>query len=119
MAAFSRFSEDVSEEELNALIQKAIPEKTNRAKKYDLKTLKGNKKKKELELSNKQFASFTRRIVAGVSSALVVWIKSIIVYQKKYCYIVSSSEISTKTIWILALNFYLQSIEIESEYSNC
>ena len=28
-----------------------------------------------------QFDSFTRRIVAGVSSALVVWINSIIVYQ--------------------------------------
>ena len=27
MAAISRFAEDVSEEELNALIQKAIPEK--------------------------------------------------------------------------------------------
>ena len=29
-----------------------------------------------------QFDSFTRRIVAGVSSALVVWINSITVYQK-------------------------------------
>ena len=37
MAALSRFSEDVSEEELNALIQKAIPEKTKIAKKYGLK----------------------------------------------------------------------------------
>ena len=38
MAAFSCFSEDVSEEELNALIQKAIiPEKTKIARKYCLK----------------------------------------------------------------------------------
>ena len=33
MAAFSRFLEDVSEEDLNALIQKTIPEKTKIAKK--------------------------------------------------------------------------------------
>ena len=37
MAALSRFSEDVLEEELNALIQKAIPEKTKIARKYCLK----------------------------------------------------------------------------------
>ena len=79
MAALSRFSKDVSEEELNALIQKAIPEKTKLAKKYGLKNFKGNAKKKNLKY---QFDSFTRRIVAGVSSALVVWINSIIVYQK-------------------------------------
>ena len=50
MAAFSLFSEDVSEDELNALIQKAIPEKTKLARKYALKNLKG-KKKKEFEVS--------------------------------------------------------------------
>ena len=43
MAALSRFSEDVSEEELNAL-QKAIPEKTKIARKHGLKNLKGEKK---------------------------------------------------------------------------
>ena len=37
MAALSRYSEDVSEEELNALIQKVIPEKTKIARKYGLK----------------------------------------------------------------------------------
>mgnify|MGYP001800417902 CR=1 FL=1 len=42
MAAFSFFSEDVSEEDLYALIQKAIPEKTKLARKYGLKILKGN-----------------------------------------------------------------------------
>ena len=46
MAALSRFSEDVSEEKLNALIQKAIPEKTKIARKYGLKNLKGKKTKK-------------------------------------------------------------------------
>ena len=56
MAALSRFSEDVSEEELNALIQKAIPEKTKIARKYGLKNLKG-KKKKEFEVSVWQFHS--------------------------------------------------------------
>ena len=45
MAALYRFSEDVSEEELNALIQKAIPEKTIIAREYALKNLKGKKKK--------------------------------------------------------------------------
>ena len=49
MAAFSRFSEDVSKEELNALIQKAIPEKTKIARKYGLKNLKG---KKEFKISS-------------------------------------------------------------------
>ena len=92
MAAFSRFSEDVSEEELNALIQKAVPEKTKIAWKYDLKNFKGKKKKLILKY---QFDSFTRHI-----------------HQKKYCCsFVSSSEISTKTIRILTLNFYQQSIK--------
>ena len=50
MAAFSRFSEDVLEEELNALIQKAIPEKTKIGKKIRSKYVKG-KKKKEFEVS--------------------------------------------------------------------
>ena len=40
MAAHSRFSEDVSEEQLNALIQKAISEKTEIAGKYGLKISK-------------------------------------------------------------------------------
>ena len=44
MAALSRFSEDVSEEELNARIQKAIPEKTKIARKYGLKNFEGKKK---------------------------------------------------------------------------
>ena len=84
MAAFSRFLEDVSEEESNAFIQKAVPKKTKIARKYGLKNLK-RKKKKEFEVSVWQFHS-TKLIVAGVSSALVVWINSIIVYQKKYCF---------------------------------
>ena len=67
MASLSRFS-NVSEEKLNALIQKAIPEKTKMARKYGMKNIK-SKKKKNL---NYQFDSFTRRIVAGVSSALGV-----------------------------------------------
>ena len=46
MAVFYRFSENVLEEELNALIQKAIPEKTKIARKYGLKNLKGKKKKR-------------------------------------------------------------------------
>ena len=50
MAALSRFSEDVLEEELNALIQKPIREKTKIARKYGLKNLKG-KKEKEFEVS--------------------------------------------------------------------
>ena len=37
MATLSRFSEDISEEELIALIQKATPEKTKIARKYGLK----------------------------------------------------------------------------------
>ena len=50
MAAISRFSEDVSEEELTLdLIQKAIPEKSRIARKYGLKNLKG-KRKKEFEV---------------------------------------------------------------------
>ena len=44
MAALCCFSPNVSEEELNALIQKAIPEKTKIAGKYGLKNLKGKKK---------------------------------------------------------------------------
>ena len=44
MAALFRFSEDVSEEELYALIQKVVPEKTKIARKYRLKNLKGKKK---------------------------------------------------------------------------
>ena len=44
MAALSRFLEDVSEEDLNALIQKPIPEKTKIARKYGLKISKVRKK---------------------------------------------------------------------------
>ena len=44
MAALSCFPEDVSEEELNALIQKTIPEKTKITRKYGLKNLKVKKK---------------------------------------------------------------------------
>ena len=47
MAALSCFSKDVSEEDLNALIQKAIPEKTKITRKYGLKNLKGKKKNEE------------------------------------------------------------------------
>ena len=50
MADLSRFSEGVSVEELNALIQKAIPEKIKLARKYGLKNLRG-KKKKNFEVS--------------------------------------------------------------------
>ena len=42
MAALSRFSE----EHLNVLIQKAIPEKIKIARKYALKNLQGKKKKR-------------------------------------------------------------------------
>ena len=52
MAALSRFSEDVLEEELNALIQKAISEKTKIARKQGLKNLKG--KKEGFEVPKKQ-----------------------------------------------------------------
>ena len=55
MAALSRFSNDVSEKDLNALIHKAISEKTKIARKYGLKFLKG-KKTKNLKY---QFDSFT------------------------------------------------------------
>ena len=55
MAALYCFSSDVSEEELNALIQKAIPEKTKISRKYGLKDLKV-KKKKNLKY---KFDSFT------------------------------------------------------------
>ena len=44
MAALSCFSEDVTEEEFNALIQKAIPEKTKIARKCGIKNFKGKKK---------------------------------------------------------------------------
>ena len=52
-----------------------------------------------------QFDSFTRRIVASVSSALAVSINSIIVYQKKHCCsFVSSSEMSTKLEYSLSIS---------------
>ena len=50
MAALSRLTGDVSEEELNAVIQKAIPEKTKLARKYGLKNLKGRKKDFEVSI---------------------------------------------------------------------
>ena len=50
MANLSRFAEDISEEKLNALDQKAIPQKTKIARKYGLINLRG-KKKKEFEVS--------------------------------------------------------------------
>ena len=43
MGSLSHFSE-VLEEELNTLIQKAIPEKTKIARKYGIKNFKGKKK---------------------------------------------------------------------------
>ena len=43
MAALSRFS-DVSEENLNSLIQKVIPEKTKIERKYGIKRFKGKKR---------------------------------------------------------------------------
>ena len=43
MASISRYAE-VSEEQLNALIQKAIPKKTKIARKYVIKNFKGKKK---------------------------------------------------------------------------
>ena len=56
MAALSSFS-DVLENELNALIQKVIPEKTKIARKYDIKIFKVRKKwiwsvKLEISLQN-------------------------------------------------------------------
>ena len=56
MAALSRFSEDVLIEELNALIQKAIPEKIKVVRIYGLKNLKVKKKKNLMY----QFDSFTQ-----------------------------------------------------------
>ena len=72
MAFLSRFS-DVSEEKSNALIQKAIAEKTKIARKYGKKNFKG---KKRMNLTY-QFDSFTQRIIAGVSSALVVEVRKL------------------------------------------
>ena len=63
----SRFS-DVSEEELNALNEKVISEKNKISRKYGLK----NFKRKKIMNLKYQLDSFTRRIVAGVSSALIV-----------------------------------------------
>ena len=52
MAAFLRFSEDVSEEELNAFIQKAIPEKIkNKQQKNMVKKISKVREKKEFEVS--------------------------------------------------------------------
>ena len=48
MASISRFS-DLSEEELNSLIQKAIPETTKIARKYGIKILKWEKKEFEFD----------------------------------------------------------------------
>ena len=56
MASLSRFW-DVSEEELNAVIQKAVLEETKIATKYGIKIFKGMKKMDFKE----QFDSFVRR----------------------------------------------------------
>ena len=56
MASLYRFS-DVSEEQLNAHIQKVVSEKTNIATKYDIKMFKGMKKN---EFEVYKFHSFTR-----------------------------------------------------------
>ena len=69
MEALSRFSEPVSDEELNALIQKAIPEKTKIAFKNKL-WLKKSQGQEKNNLKY-QFYSFTLRIVAGVSALFV------------------------------------------------
>ena len=45
MAALSRFSEDVSKEELNALIQNAVPGQNKIVRKYGLKNFKDKKKR--------------------------------------------------------------------------
>ena len=55
MASLSRFS-DVSEEELNAFIRKAVQEKSKIARKYGIKNFK-SKKKKEFEVSISLFHS--------------------------------------------------------------
>ena len=55
MVSLSHFK-DVSEEELNAHIQKAVPEKTKIATKYGIKV---SKSKKKMNLKY-QFDSFTR-----------------------------------------------------------
>ena len=57
-------------EELNALIQITIPEKTKIARKYGIKNFKG---KKNMNLKY-QSDSFARRIIAGVWLALANWI---------------------------------------------
>ena len=62
MAALSRFSEDVSEEELNALIQKAIPEKIKIARKYGINNFKVKKKMN----FKYQFNSFTQELALVV-----------------------------------------------------
>ena len=54
MASLSRF-QNVSEEELNAFIQKAVPQKTKIATRYDIQIFEG--KKMNLKY---QFDSFTR-----------------------------------------------------------
>ena len=50
MVVLSRFSEDVSEEELNALNQKKIPEKSKIARKTGLKISKITKKEFEVSI---------------------------------------------------------------------
>ena len=50
LVAFFCFSENISEEELKALIQKAIPGKTKLGRRYGLKNLKGKKKKFEVSI---------------------------------------------------------------------
>ena len=100
MASFSHFSE-VLEEESNALIQKAIPEKTKIVRKYGLKNFKGTKK---MNLKY-QFDCFTGRIVGCLNKF------NNCLSKKCRCSFVSFSESSTKTIKNPAtLDFYCQSI---------
>ena len=98
MASLSRFS-DVSEEELNALIQTSIPEKTKRARKHGIKNFKG---KKEINLDISIYSTNNRWCIISIG-CLNKFNNSL---SKKYRSFVSSSEISTKTSRILALNFY-------------
>ena len=80
------------------------------------KTLK-ERKKNEFEVSIFQFHSMNNHSVVDHQHWLFEFNNCLSI--KYHCSFVSSSEISTKTIRILALNFYLHSIEIASSYSSC
>ena len=95
MAVLSRFSEDVLEEELNALSQKVIPEKTIKYKE--------NKVQKISKVRKYQFDSFTRRIVAAWCITSTGCFNNCL--SKKYCCsLVSSSKISTSVLSISIAN---------------